>query len=616
LYNFYVERPADPGSNEEPLRQVLQVAPRLAADGSARTITVPGPGRANEVVLAPVTFNTSSVRISMRVLNERREDPPGSGNFLDVLRPFTAPELWFEAGTPYTGNGAALGGTGHDGTFNGYSVGDTSGLDDESLRKTVHTLRLVGLGGANNVTVHARARVPVNADGTGPVAYTSFPDVTGLSFPDTAGCVDTCVVLATDPAGNQQQYTFIDDATPPVVVLDPPLPASITGAELQIAGTADDGNPLTLTVAVDGVEVIGLASPLDVQPGHLAFDRTLCLATGVHEIVITEADTCGNATTSTYTVEATGCPANPSTGLAATVQPGGVQLSWDPVSGASGYLVFRSVDGAAFGTNPYATVSAPPFVDTAVAAGHSYSYTITSISDGSTGGPLCPTGCGTSEAVTATVGGVAGRYVFYENSAWDTTSDDDAIAPDKTALLPGNRASFANYTSYSRGINGIIIDLVNLPSASLAASDFEFRTGNDNNPDGWSLANAPTSIRVVQGAGAGGSDRVYLTWSDASAVKRAWLQVRVRAGARTGLLADDVFYFGNAIGEVGDSGWHALVNATDATATMANQRSPFSPAAIDDPYDHNRDRKVNATDVSIVQSNYTTFFNMLRLIQP
>ena len=38
--------------------------------------------------------------------------------------------------------------------------------------------------------------------------------------------------------------------------------------------------------------------------------------------------------------------------------------------------------------------------------------------------------------------------------------DDAAIATDKTALLPGETASLANYTSYSRGINGIMVDLI------------------------------------------------------------------------------------------------------------------------------------------------------------
>ncbi len=49
-----------------------------------------------------------------------------------------------------------------------------------------------------------------------------------------------------------------------------------------------------------------------------------------------------------------------------------------------------------------------------------------------------------------------GRYVFYNNSVWDGRTagadppDDDSVAADKQPLLPGQKASFENYTSYVR----------------------------------------------------------------------------------------------------------------------------------------------------------------------
>ena len=63
---------------------------------------------------------------------------------------------------------------------------------------------------------------------------------------------------------------------------------------------------------------------------------------------------------------------------------------------------------------------------------------------------------------------VVARQLFYNDSAWDgnnaaaNADDDDAIATDKVALLPGMTATFANYTSYSRGINGLMIDVQDL----------------------------------------------------------------------------------------------------------------------------------------------------------
>ena len=63
-------------------------------------------------------------------------------------------------------------------------------------------------------------------------------------------------------------------------------------------------------------------------------------------------------------------------------------------------------------------------------------------------------------------------------------SNFDEVAPDKTALLPSQTASFANYTSFDRGINVVVID-VDGPVGELDAADFVFRVGNDNNPDAW-----------------------------------------------------------------------------------------------------------------------------------
>ena len=120
--------------------------------------------------------------------------------------------------------------------------------------------------------------------------------------------------------------------------------------------------------------------------------------------------------------------------------------------------------------------------------------------------------------VTVTVySTIAGRTIFYNDSKFDAHTgylsgdpaanlyDDDAVASDKTALLPGQTATFANYTSYSRGINGIMIDIQGLagtPSINNYAQFFGFKVGNDGNPANWSAAPAPIAVNVRQGAGA------------------------------------------------------------------------------------------------------------------
>jgi subtilisin-like proprotein convertase family protein len=215
---------------------------------------------------------------------------------------------------------------------------------------------------------------------------------------------------------------------------------------------------------------------------------------------------------------------------------------------------------------------------------------------------------------------VVGRHVFYNHSAFDgndpaaNAADDAAIAPDKVALLPGETATFANYSSCSRGVNGIMVDVGNLPAAATpGADDFRFRIGNDNHPSGWApLAVAP-SVVVRLDEGTAGSDRIALVWPD-GAVQQEWLQVTVLATPDTGLVEDDVFYFGNAVGEAGNSTDDAKVNATDMLLARNNPHSFINPAEIDYAYDFNRDARVNATDMLLARNNPTNFLTALKLI--
>jgi len=231
---------------------------------------------------------------------------------------------------------------------------------------------------------------------------------------------------------------------------------------------------------------------------------------------------------------------------------------------------------------------------------------------------------------------VQSRLVFYNNSAFDgndaaaNAADDTAIAIDKTPLLPGGTATTANYTSYVRGINGVMVDIDHLP-AQLAAADFEFRVGNDNSPGAWSLAPTPTvSIRWGAGAllpdGVTHADRVTLTWEDysvlqagvwvrnSSGIGQCWLQIVVKANVQTGLAQDDVFYFGNAIGESGDSATSAAVNIVDFGGARDNPHNAFNRASITDPYDFDRDQFVNIVDLGLVRDNGTNAFSDLNLI--
>ncbi len=213
---------------------------------------------------------------------------------------------------------------------------------------------------------------------------------------------------------------------------------------------------------------------------------------------------------------------------------------------------------------------------------------------------------------------VVGRHIFYNASYFDgndpdaDVQDDAAIAPDKVALLPGQTATFANYTSYSRGINGIMVDIAGLPNTP-TAGDFTFKVGNDDNPGGGSQVPEPTSVTVRPGDGAGGSDRVTIVWPD-KVIQKQWLQVTILATPNTGLVEPDVFYFGNAIGEGGNSIVDAKVNVSDFLGVRDNQRNFLSPAPIDFRFDFDRDARVDIVDLLIARNNQTQFLNALRLI--
>ena len=184
------------------------------------------------------------------------------------------------------------------------------------------------------------------------------------------------------------------------------------------------------------------------------------------------------------------------------------------------------------------------------------------------------------------------------------------------SLLPGGTASFANYTSYSRGINGIMIDIAGLWAMSLSAADFDFKVGNSDTVSAWApLATMPT-VSMRFGAGVAGSTRVTLLWP-AGSISKQWLQVTVKSNENTGLAMPDVFYFGNAIGESG-SGPDARVTVRDEIAARNNPYSSaaFSgiPTPVTNRWDYNRDGNVSAQDQIVARNNQTTVAAQLRLI--
>lgn len=220
-----------------------------------------------------------------------------------------------------------------------------------------------------------------------------------------------------------------------------------------------------------------------------------------------------------------------------------------------------------------------------------------------------------SDTHTYNTATVVRRQVFYNNSAWDgdfgaSANDDLAIASDKAALLPGGTATFANYTSYSKGINGIMVDIANLLGQP-TADDFVFRVGNDSTPSGWTAPSLPpTSVTVRPGAGVNGSDRITIIWLD-NVIAKKWLQVTVRATSATGLSKPDVFYFGNAVGESGNSTANATVDSADQLAVRSHLTNA---AGVISAWDYNRDKKVDLTDLTVARNNGAVGMSVLQLV--
>ena len=284
-------------------------------------------------------------------------------------------------------------------------------------------------------------------------------------------------------------------------------------------------------------------------------------------------------------------------------------------SNTSSYAQNLEIDrkpGAAGTYAAIATVSAGAtmYDDINVVAGTQYFYVVKAID-------LAGTSPASNEvSVTPPGPTIVANSIFYNGSSYDgqngssNQTDTNAVAPDKQALLPGQTASFQNYTSYSKGINGIIIDVANLEFLP-RVDDFTFLVGNNNDPLTWTPAPMPTYVNAYPGRGPDGSTQITLIWDD-NVIENEWLQVTMLAQPHLELTANDVFYYGNSIGDTGNSPTDADVTAGDVLATRSNISA--SPESMTNLYDFNRDKVVDSQDLAIAQQNVRVGGAALQLI--
>ena len=231
-----------------------------------------------------------------------------------------------------------------------------------------------------------------------------------------------------------------------------------------------------------------------------------------------------------------------------------------------------------------------------------------------------PFGSITSNEVMLTVQPAPGlrveaRRVFYNNSAFDgfdpaaNAADDGAVGTDKQALLPGETSTFNNVTGYSRGLNGIMLDVFNGLNPAppvVTAANFQFQTSRDGVT--WEAGPAPREV-TVRGMPID-FYRITVTFDD-GAVANEWLRVLfapvsdLPPDGGGGPINFDLFYFGNLAGETGDpvtGDPPALrITALDLAGTRQNMNTPLP--GIENRFDFNRDRRVNALDLAVIRRN-------------
>ncbi|HVT28060.1 MAG TPA: LamG-like jellyroll fold domain-containing protein, partial [Lacipirellulaceae bacterium] len=309
-----------------------------------------------------------------------------------------------------------------------------------------------------------------------------------------------------------------------------------------------------------------------------------------------------NRVLSSTEISALGEPPSAPSGLSVSTVPDTgsmLQLSWSNTTDTAQSVQVERKIGADGIYEPIAALpgTVTSYVDTNLDAGTKYYYRVQA------------TGSAGDSDYSSEASGIPpkaqilGHFVFYNTSHFDgqngssNVADGFALATDKQVLLPGQTASFQNYSSYSKGINGVMIDITNF-DGSITPDDYVIRVGNSNDVSSWQLAPDPTFVTEYPGFGVNGSVRLELVWGN-NTIQNEWVQVTLKADANTDLAQDDVFYFGNAIGDTGNSPTDTLVDGADVQGVHDNYTSA---AIITNRFDFNRDKVVDATDEMIAQA--------------
>ena len=203
---------------------------------------------------------------------------------------------------------------------------------------------------------------------------------------------------------------------------------------------------------------------------------------------------------------------------------------------------------------------------------------------------------------------VVGQNPFYNNSVFDGNSaaadaDDARAQPErKWCLGPGQQASENNVSNYSKGINGLLIRMAGLSGGRTPGpADMTFAVATGRDPTGWAAAPAPSGFMVEHVPNFyGDTDLIHLVWPD-GAIRNAWLRVTVIANENTQLAEDNVFYFGNLVGETFDTPGVYRVDATDLWRVRNSYSRAQYSQSMSSRVDPTHDTRVNSLDLAAIR---------------
>ncbi len=411
--------------------------------------------------------------------------------------------------------------------------------------------------------------------------FTASPTVAALPFPWSANDIGTV-------SGTGVGSTTYSGTTFKVV-----------SSGSTISGTSDSFRYTHQRLFGDGSITARVASLEDTNGGSTRFGVMFREALNVGSRYAMMALREGNTGTAQFSSRATA-------GVSATTASDVVRNApyWVRVTRVGNLFTgFTSPDGTTWTQIGTATIAMPSLVYVGLAA----SSGITTELNTATATNVSVTGDTRNASIVTS-------QVFYNNATGTNLSSagaaNSAIDTSKTALrTSGAASSFANYTNYSRGLNGLIVDIAGLPATTTNAemlASLQFAQWNGIDTNGFTVlpvAAVPTVV-ILAGSGSAGSARVKITFPD-NTLQNTWLRITVLANTSTELAAPDVFYFGNVIGELntGNTTTRLRVNGQDTNLILLNQLPAANSALVTNIYDLNRDGRVNGQDTNVLLTN-------------